>query len=175
MARKALTESEVIERLHEQRPTCRFVSFYYVAKNLSQCRVVRHCTVCGHEWATLVNNAYTKNAGCPHCANRENAHVRALRNIHEGVPGFVYRVDSKYGVYSKVGFTQNLRKRLTDMEGRVPFKLGGRIKVLFKGNARVACELEHRLKLGAKSARFSGFDGASEWLLAESLDKIMLD
>ena len=174
MGRKALSPEDAISRINAAQPTATFLRFEGEGP-LSRQMAVRSCGVCHHEWPALVANILKLGSGCPVCAKRENARARAFAKIDPRVAGFVYRIDSACGLYSKVGFTQNLRKRLTDMEGRVPFKLGGRIKVLFKGNARVACELEHRLKLGAKSARFSGFDGASEWLLAESLDKIVLD
>lgn len=174
--RKPLSVEEVIRRVEDKQPSCKVLSVVRGEGTMMLTgRITRRCLQCYWIWDASVGNVLGKNTGCPRCADRLNAHNRAFRNLRCDIPGVLYRVDSKYGSYSKVGFTQNLRKRLTDMESRVPFLLGSRIHVLFEGQATVACELEYRLVSSVESAKFSGFDGSGEWLLSESLDKIVLD
>ena len=174
MGRKPMDIEVAKARIIAAQPSAIFLRFDGVGAITKQ-QVVRKCGVCHKEWSALVANVLTHGSGCPVCARRENARARAFAKINPRVPGFLYRLDSECGKYSKIGFTQNLLKRLGDVECRVPFKLGKRMRVIKEGSPFSVFELEKELVLSVDSANFSGFEGATEWLLAESLDKKLLD
>lgn len=174
MGRKPLDSEVTKSRIKAAQLSAEFLRFEGTGPITKQ-RVVRRCGVCHKEWSALVANVLAHGSGCPVCARRENARARAFAKIDPRVPGFLYRLDSECGTYSKIGFTQNLLKRLGDVECRVPFKLGKRMHVIKEGGPYAVFELEKELILSVDSANFSGFEGATEWLLAESLDKKLLD
>lgn len=145
------------------------------AQPMSLSRVIRYCPRCKYEWGTEYRIIARTGSGCPRCANARNARDRSSSKMREDVETIVYRIDSKYGCYSKVGVTQNLLKRVTDVECRVPFVLGKRVNVLFRGDKHSAIAFEKALVERVETAGFSGFEGASEWLVSEELDKIVVD
>ena len=142
---------------------------------MTYCRVARLCKVCGFEWSTKVSNALHLGSGCGRCAKRAASNALRLASIDEALPGFVYRFDSVCGKYSKVGFTQDLKKRKTKISWATPFAVSDAISILFQGSALEAFSLEQQLISRSESAGFSGFSGATEWLLSEDLDKKLLD
>lgn len=174
MGRKPLDSEVTKSRIKAAQLSAEFLRFEGAGPITKQ-RVVRRCGVCRKEWSALVANVLAHGSGCPVCARRENARARAFAKIDPRVPGFLYRLDSECGTFSKIGFTQNLLKRLGDVECRVPFKLGKRMRVVKEGSPFHVFDLEKALILSVESAGFSGFEGATEWLLAEDLDKKLLD
>ena len=60
-------------------------------------------------------------------------------------------------------------------ESRVPFALGKKVSVLFRGDKHSAIAFEKALVERVETAGFHGFEGATEWLVSESLDKMLLD
>ena len=145
------------------------------AQPMSLSRVVRYCPRCKNEWGTEYRIIARTGSGCPRCANARNARDRSSSKMREGVETVVYRIDSAYGCYCKVGVTQNLLKRANDVECRVPFALGKKVSVLFRGDKHTAIAFEKVLVERVETAGFHGFEGATEWLVSESLDKILLD
>ena len=174
MGRKPMDITVAKSRIIAAQPSAEFLRFDGDGPITRQ-RVVRKCGVCHTEWASLVANVLTHGSGCPVCAKRENARARAFAKIDPRAPGFLYRIDSACGKFSKIGFTQNLLKRLGDVECRVPFALGKRMHVIKEGSPFHVFDLEKALILSVESAGFSGFEGATEWLLSEDLDKKLLD
>ena len=174
MGRKSMDVEVAKSRIISAQPSAEFLRFEGDGPITKQ-KVWRRCGVCHKEWDTFVSNVLSKGSGCPVCARRENARARAFAKIDPRVPGFLYRLDSECGTYAKIGFTQNLLKRLGDVECRVPFKLGKRMRVIKEGSPFAVFELEKDLILSVASANFSGFEGATEWLLSEDLDKKLLD
>ena len=174
MGRKPLDSEVTKSRIKAAQLSAEFLRFEGTGPITKQ-RVVRRCGVCHKEWSALVANVLAHGSGCPVCARRENARARAFAKIDPRAPGFLYRIDSACGKFSKIGFTQNLLKRLGDVECRVPFALGKRMHVIKEGSPFAVFELEKVLMLSAASANFSGFEGATEWLLSEDLDKKLLD
>lgn len=174
MGRKPLDSEVTKSRIKAAQLSAEFLRFEGAGPITKQ-RVVRRCGVCHKEWSALVANVLAHGSGCPVCARRENARARAFAKIDPRAPGFLYRIDSACGKFSKIGFTQNLLKRLSDVECRVPFALGKRMHVIKEGSPFHVFDLEKALILSVESAGFSGFEGATEWLLAESLDKKLLD
>lgn len=174
MGRKPLDSEVTKSRIKAAQLSAEFLRFEGAGPITKQ-RVVRRCGVCYKEWSALVANVLAHGSGCPVCARRENARARAFAKIDPRAPGFLYRIDSACGKFSKIGFTQNLLKRLGDVECRVPFALGKRMHVIKEGSPFHVFDLEKTLILSAESAGFSGFEGATEWLLSEDLDKKILD
>ena len=163
MGRKPMDITVAKSRIIAAQPSAEFLRFEGEGPITKQ-RVVRKCGVCHTEWASLVANVLTHGSGCPVCAKRENARARAFAKIDPRAPGFLYRIDSACGKFSKIGFTQNLLKRL-----------GKRMHVIKEGSPFHVFDLEKALILSVESAGFSGFEGATEWLLSEDLDKKLLD
>lgn len=173
--KQPMTRDEAFEKLVLQFPSCEIKSISDDHKYVTYCKVTRACKLCGYEWATKVSNALHLGSGCGRCAKREQARVQQLANIDYSIPAQVYRIDSECGRYSKVGFTQNFKKRINAVKCRSPFAVCAEAEVLFSGGAAAAFALEGRLISSCVSANFSGFSGATEWLVSESLDKILLD
>ena len=174
MGRKPLDSEVTKSRIKAAQLSAEFLRFEGAGPITKQ-RVVRRCGVCHKEWSALVANVLAHGSGCPVCARRENARARAFAKIDPRAPGFLYRIDSACGKFSKIGFTQNLLKRLGDVECRVPFALGKKVSVLFRGDKHSAIAFEKALVERVETAGFHGFEGATEWLVSESLDKILLD
>lgn len=173
--KQPMTRDEVFSKLVLAFPTCEIKSISDDHKYVTYCKVTRACKLCGYEWATKVSNALHLGSGCPRCAKRAQVRAQQEANIDDSAPATVYRLNSECGLYSKVGFTQNFKKRVAAVKCRTPFAVCDEVVVLFNGDARVAFALEDRFVSSCASAGFSGFSGATEWLLAESLDKKLLD
>ena len=173
--KQPMTRDEAFDKLVLQFPFCEIKSISDDHKYVTYCKVTRVCKLCGYEWATKVSNALHLGSGCGRCAKRENARSQQSANIDYSIPAQVYRIDSECGLYSMVGFTQNFKKRIHAVKRRSPFAVCAEAEVLFSGDAAAAFALESRLISSCVSAGFSGFSGATEWLLSEDLDKKLLD
>ena len=173
--KQPMTRDDAFSKLVLAFPTCDIKSISEDHKYVTYCKVTRVCKICKHEWESKVSNALHLGSGCGRCAKREQVRAQQSANIDDSLPAQVYRIDSKCGLYSKVGFTQNFKKRAATVKRRTPFAVCDTAAVLFNGDARVAFALEERLVSSCVSAGFSGFSGATEWLLSEDLDKKLLD
>lgn len=173
--RKPMTKDEAFSAIVAAFPTCKIVSISDDHKYVTYCSVLRVCLACGNEWSTKVSNALHLGSGCKRCSTQ--ARVRATQEAHMdlSVPACVYRINSVCGKFSKVGFTQDIKKRVTAIKRFTPFEIDSEFSIIFHGCPKEAFALEGRLLAACRSAGFSGFCGATEWLVAESLDKIMLD
>lgn len=171
MGRPALTEAEMRAALTEVSGTVLAIEF---ASPMNTSRVVRLCDKCGNEWGAAYRNIVRTKSGCPRCANVANTRARMYKNFHDKTT-YVYRINSACGAYAKVGVTQRPEFRLADVERVTPFKLARSFSIVFEGHKDSAIGLESYFSSATHSAKFSGFEGATEWLLSESLDKIMLD
>lgn len=171
---KPMTKDEAFRKIVDAFPTCEVKSISDTHKYITYCLVTRVCKICGNEWSTKVSNALHLGSGCKRCSTLARVRENQFYNIDYSVPGVVYRVDAVDGSYSKVGFTQNLKKRMKFLRHDTPFAVKVPV-ILYQGCALTAFELESRLLEAGVSAGFAGFCGATEWLLSESLDKILLD
>lgn len=131
---------------------------------------------CGGEYEVRYSQFTSSNkSGCPHCRRSKWAKSFFL-TVAKDKPACLYAVSSAHGAYLKVGVsTWDLQQRLIRIKAATPFAISADIQLLASGSASEVVELEQRVKSASKSAGFSGFSGATEWLLAESLDKILLD
>ena len=173
--KQPMTRDEAFDKLVLQFPSCEIKSISDDHKYVTYCKVTRACKLCGYEWATKVSNALHLGSGCPRCAKRAQVRAQQEANIDDSAPATVYRLNSVCGRYSKIGFTQNLKKRVASIKSRTPFAVSEEVVIVFSGDARVAFSLEDRLVSFCASAGFSGFSGATEWLLSEDLYKKLLD
>ena len=172
--KQPMTRDEAFEKLVLQFPSCEIKSISDDHKYVTYCKVTRACKLCGYEWATKVSNALHLGSGCGRCAKRAAARAQQAAHLAQDIPAQVYRLDSECGRYCKIGFTQNFKKRVSSLKSQTPFSVGVP-EVIFSGSAEVAFALEERLVSSCVSAGFSGFCGATEWLLSEDLDKKLLD
>lgn len=173
--KKPMTRDEVFAKLIEEFPTCEIKSISDDHKYVTYCKVTRVCKICGKEWATKVSNALHLGSGCGQCAKVASARAQREANIDPAIEGNVYKLRSVCGRFYKIGFTQNLKKRVTKAKWEAPFAVCDDVEVLFSGNPYEAFAYEKMLLDQAASANFSGFSGATEWVMAESLDKKLLD
>lgn len=171
MGRPSLTESEMRAALAEVPGTLLRIEF---ASPMNTSRVVRRCEKCGNEWGAAYRNVVRAKSGCPRCANVANTRARLYKNLRDRET-YVYRINSACGKYAKIGVTQRPEFRIGDVERVTPFKLARSFSIVFEGSKDSAIGTESYLSAAVESAKFSGFEGATEWLVAESLDKIMLD
>lgn len=172
--KKPLTVEEAFNKIVSEFPTCEVKSISDDHKHVTYCKVTRVCKICGYEWSTKVSNALHLGSGCGRCAKRAAARAQQAAHLAQDIPAQVYRLDSECGRYCKIGFTQNFKKRVSSLKSKTPFSVGVP-EVIFSGSAEVAFALEERLYCSGTSANFSGFSGATEWLLSEDLDKKLLD
>ena len=132
--------------------------------------------VCGHEFE-VAYTSFTSSAksGCPAC--RRGKWARSFfKTVSKGKPAFAYRVKSACGMYEKIGVsTWAAEQRLVRLRAATPFKISDEIEVLFQGTSEEVVAFEQELLSSRASAGFSGFCGATEWLLSEDLDKKLLD
>lgn len=77
--------------------------------------------------------------------------------------GFLYALLSSDGLAVKIGITNNLRRRERELARLTPFTFK-RVGVI-RGSGHHIVELEKQAHSEFKSANFSGFNGATEWLV----------
>lgn len=162
-----MTHAEVFEKLVEAFPTCEVKSISEDHKYVTYCMVSRICKICGTEWSTKVSNALHLGSGCGHCAKQAQVRAHQEANIDDSLQAHVYLLRSVCGKFCKVGFTQDLKKRVAKVRRSTPFAIREEVELLFTGNAREAFAFEYDILRASTSARFSGFSGATEWVLTK--------
>lgn len=132
--------------------------------------------VCGLSFeVSYPNFTSTAKSGCPHCRRAKWARTFFL-TVSKGKPACLYVVRSLHGGYAKIGVsTWDLYRRHVCIRAATPFVISDEILPLLSGSPSDVVRAEQYIKSACMSAGFSGFSGATEWLIAESLDKIMLD
>lgn len=138
--------------------------------------VYRVSHVCGGDFKVRYSNfTSSSKSGCPHCRRAKWAKSFFL-TVAKDKPACLYVVFSAHGAYCKIGVsTWNLYQRLVRIRAATPFAISDEILLLASGSPAEVVEQEQQVKATSVSAGFSGFCGATEWLLSESLDKIMVD
>jgi hypothetical protein len=120
-------------------------------------KVILNCKDHG-DWVTNVKTVRSMKHGCPKC--RQNGFNAML-------DGFVYHLVSDCGVFSKVGITHDLARRMTELKRETPF---GFQKVWsIKLDGQTATTLEHVVHDLTLQAGFSGFNGATEWFVMDDV------
>lgn len=108
-----------------------------------------------HEWSVSVDSFVVAKTGCPNCA---------LKGYDNYKTGYLYALRSECGKYLKIGITNHLEKRMTQLRRATPFDFHV-IECYTNEDGSVAPELERLFHDLYQSAGLKGFDGATEWLM----------
>lgn len=112
------------------------------------------CEVDGFEWSTTVRSLVNIGAGCPSCAKS---------GYDQSKLGHIYALRSECGMYVKVGISNKPSQRHRQLELATPFKFN--LIEQISGDGLKISELEKHFHNKYESAGFTGFDGATEWLI----------
>lgn len=107
----------------------------------------------GHSWPASVSNLLA-GTGCPYCAKY---------GFQLDKKGYLYALRSECGQYVKVGISNKPKRRHKDLERETPFKFN-LIEQIY-GDGEMIANLEKHFHSKYESACFTGFDGATEWLV----------
>lgn len=119
---------------------------------------------CGHVHQLSAHAIIHKEVGCPTCKKFGYSHAKA---------GFVYALISCCGQFVKVGISNTPRQRMSALSLATPFMFTvGSIRISMM--ASDVPEFEKYIHGKYKSAKMSGFDGATEWMLFDNgiLDEV---
>lgn len=116
-------------------------------------KVVCRCISCEHNWSASVDSL-TRTSGCPRCAK----YGFQLDKI-----GYLYALRSECGKYVKVGISNNPSQRHKQLELATPFSFS--CIEQFEGDGTKIAELEKYFHDKYDVAGFTGYDGATEWLV----------
>ena len=130
-----------------------FVSWINRYKN-SQSKANVRCNVDGHEWIAAVDQLVNEGTGCPSCAKY---------GYDKSKTGTLYALRSECGRYVKVGISNDPKRRHNELEKRTPFKFN-LVEQISGDGAKIAA-LEKHFHDKYERAGFTGFDGATEWLV----------
>lgn len=130
-----------------------FVSWVGGYKNVSSKANVR-CLVDNFEWSVEVNSVVNCGRGCPKCAKY---------GYQLDKKGYLYVLRSECGRYAKVGISNKPKQRHRQLELATPFSFSFIEKI--SGDGAKIAEIEKYFHDKYEGAGFSGFNGATEWLL----------
>lgn len=130
--------------------TCTFFCGNVKGKSTFECK-------CGHKWSTRATNVLNK-TGCPACSKA---------GYKSNKPGYLYLLCSETDSSLKVGITNDIKSRISTLMRKTPFEFKLLEYIRFN-NGIDAMSMEKEILKSYKTANFSGFDGATEWLLWDS-------
>jgi len=129
-----------------------FLSWVDSYKNCySKAKVI--CSLDWHEWSAAVNNLLN-GRGCPRCAKY---------GFQLDKTGYLYALRSECGKYVKVGISNNPSQRHKQLELATPF--GFSCIEQFEDDGAKIAELEKYFHGKYERAGFTGYGGATEWLV----------
>ena len=146
------TELERVEQINKLE-NIRFVSWAGGYKNAFSKANVR-CSVDNHVWSAAVDSLLNIRSGCPKCAKY---------GFKLDKKGYIYALRSECGRYLKVGISNKPSRRHTELARATPFTFN--LVEQFSGDGVKIYELEKHFHSKYESAGFTGFDGATEWLI----------
>ena len=155
------SDSSASSRIDE-RDDIRFVEWVNGYQNQHSMALVEF--ECGHIHQVSAHSIIHKEVGCPTCKKFGYSLAKA---------GFVYSLISCCGQFVKVGISNAPRQRMSALSLATPFMFtidSIRISMM----ASDALESEKYIHGKYKSAKMSGFDGATEWMLFDNgiLDEV---
>lgn len=112
------------------------------------------CAVDNFVWSAAVNDLVNGMKGCPRCAKY---------GYQLDKTGYLYALRSECGRYVKVGISNNPSRRHRQLELATPFKFN--LIEQISGDGVKIAELEKSFHEKYEGAGFTGFDGATEWLI----------
>lgn len=110
-------------------------------------------TCAKHGDFTQTPNHHLRGVGCPRCAKH---------GFNPSKNGTLYALRSACGQYVKIGITNNFEQRFHALKRVTPFDVSVIERIECDG--QTASQLEKMFHREFKSAGFTGFDGATEWL-----------
>ena len=116
-------------------------------------RATVKCYECESTWSPIVSSILSGN-GCPKCANS---------GYNPSKTGTLYALRSECGKYVKVGISNKPSKRHRKLERSTPFQFS--LIEQISGDGDKIRNLEKHIHSKYDSAGFTGFDGATEWLI----------
>lgn len=130
-----------------------FVSWVGSYKNnKSKANVI--CKVDGFEWCASVQHLINNHSGCPSCSHG---------GYNPSKTGYLYALRSECGMYVKVGISNNPKRRHKQLERGTPFRFN-LVEQLSCDGAKIAA-MERDFHSKYERVGFTGFDGATEWLI----------
>lgn len=154
--RRSVAE-DVISRIKGLDTRYTFAGFIGGVYVNSRTKVIRVCREHG-EFHTSVSKILHKVQGCPSCANY---------GYDDSKPGHLYGLLSACGKYLKIGITNKLEQRLRQLKSATPFEF--HVLNVYKDVNGTRCRmLEGYFHKTHESAGLSGFDGATEWMAADT-------
>lgn len=130
-----------------------FVSWVGSYKNnKSKANVI--CKVDGFEWCASVQHLINNHSGCPSCSPG---------GYNPSKTGYLYALRSECGMYVKVGISNNPKRRHKQLERGTPFRFN-LVEQLSGDGAKIAA-MERDFHSKYERVGFTGFDGATEWLI----------
>lgn len=114
------------------------------------------CKIDGFEWSVTINDIINNKTGCPKCAKT---------GYDPSKTGYLYALRSECGMYVKVGISNKPKIRILHLEKRTPFNFS-HIEQVSGGGAKIS-ELEKHFHSKYERAGFTGFSGATEWLVCK--------
>lgn len=121
----------------------------------SASKAILRCESDGFEWAATVRDLIHNSSGCPKCAKH---------GYNQGKAGVLYILRSHCGGHVKVGISNAPESRLLNLKIETPFGFS-LIEMIEFDDGRAAYDLETYLHGKYERSGFSGFDGATEWLV----------
>lgn len=146
------SESERVSQINSIKDI-EFVSWSNRYKNAFSKANVR-CSKDGFEWSTEVNCLVNMGTGCPRCAKY---------GYQLDKTGYLYALRSECGRYVKIGISNKPSQRHKQLELATPFKFN--LVEQVHGDGVKIAELEKSFHEKHESAGFTGFSGATEWLV----------
>lgn len=132
-------------------------------KKVARSRIVVKCKLDGFEWNTSVNALLNGGRGCPKCADY---------GYNKGKRGTLYALRSECGRHVKIGITNKPKQRETQLERQTPFKFNCIERITLEDGAKIS-DLERHFHRKYASSGFTGFSGATEWLICT--DELLLE
>lgn len=120
----------------------------------SKSKAYYRCNKCSHQWKAGIMNLIGHGTGCPSCARY---------GYNKGKAGFLYFLRSECGEHVKVGITNNTEQRYRQLKKATPFCFY--VVEVIHGDGSVIYDLENYFHGKYQSSGFTGFDGATEWLV----------
>lgn len=153
--RRRWTAEERIEQINEL-DNIEFVSWVDGYEGGDSKANVR-CAIDNFEWSARADNLVNHGTGCPRCARH---------GYDPSKTGTIYVLRSECGKYVKVGISNNPKRRHTELARATPFTFN--LVEQFSGDGVKIYELEKHFHSKYERDGFTGFDGATEWLVCSN-------
>lgn len=146
------TEQERINQINSIGGV-KFISWVSTYKGRHS-RLIAECLIDGGRWTATVSGLVNARNGCPRCAKY---------GYQLDKKGYLYALRSECGLYVKVGISNNPSRRHRQLERSTPFEFS--LIEQISGVGEMIANLEKHFHSKYESACFTGFDGATEWLV----------